>query len=70
MCNCHHLMSTYYVTGIMLESALQLLYLLPTKCQGEYFHYPVSTHSEFIQQLVVYYNTSLHHLKRGYTGHI
>ena len=30
-------MSTYYVTGIVLESALQLLYLLPTKGQGEYF---------------------------------
>lgn len=40
-CNCH-LMSTY-TTRIMLESALQLLYLLPTKCQGECFHYPVRT---------------------------
>ena len=56
MCNCH-LMSTY-TTRIMLESALQLLYLLPTKCQGEYFHYSVRTHSEFIQQLVVYFNLS------------
>ena len=45
-------MSTYYVTGAMLESASRLLYLVTTKCQ--YFHYPVSTHSEFIQKLVVY----------------
>lgn len=67
MCNCH-LMSTY-TTRIMLESALQLLYLLPTKCQGEYFHYPVRTHSEFIQQLVVYFNLSAPPEKEA-TGHI
>lgn len=29
MYNYHHLMSTYYVTGIMLESALQLTLFTP-----------------------------------------
>ena len=61
-------MSTY-TTRIMLESALQLLYLLPTKCQGV-FSLSCENHSGLIQQLVVYFNTSLHHLTRGYRSHL